>query len=110
MENNIQDFRTREMKLMWVYGALERLVTLGLIYQAPYKIAQEAIDVYLILDDMRDKLFPEDSELKEILRFIMSSTTKNVDNNVLDEMYVLLVQYKNNREDIVKYALEHSIN
>jgi hypothetical protein len=99
-----------ELKAMWVIGSLERLATLGLLYQTPYVVAPESIDVYLEIDEMRHKLFPVELELKQILKCILSETTDNVDPNILDQMYTIILDYKNNREKLVKRCLENSIS
>ena len=66
-----------ECKVMWVIGAAERLATLGLLGgSVPVRITPEGIDQYLEIDD-------ED----------------------MSAMIDLLVDFKNCREDVVKYAL-----
>jgi hypothetical protein len=96
-----------EAKLLWVCGALERLATLGFIGETPYKVSQDTIDLFLHLDENRNKLFPDNTELKYILESILNEINGESDEDTLNGFYVLLTDYKDNREKIVKYSLEH---
>jgi hypothetical protein len=99
----------REMKLLWVFGALERMATLGLIQEPPYRVTQDTIDLYLQIDEHRNDLFPDDSELKQIMTYLIKEEQGHADPDVIGGFYVLLKDYKNERERLVKYALSHSI-
>jgi hypothetical protein len=106
----MQTIPIREMKLLWIFGALERLATLGFIQQPPYRVTQDTIDTYLQIDEYRNDLFPEDSELKEIMGYLLKEEYGYIDKDLLDGFYVLLKDYKNERERLVKYGLSHSFS
>lgn len=105
----MENLELKEMKLLWVFGALERLATLGFIGETPYKVSQDTIDLYLELDENRNNLFPDDEELKEMLAVIIPDINGELDLDILDGFYTLLKDYKNDREKIVKYSLNHII-
>lgn len=90
---------------MWMLGALERLATFGFIQETPYRVSQNGIDTFIQLDEYRNKLFESDDELKGLLSVILSSENGVNDEDLLDGMFVLVKDYKDNREHIVKYAL-----
>jgi hypothetical protein len=98
-----------QMKLLWVFGALERLATLGLIVETPYQVTQDGIDTYLMIDERRDNLFSEDVELKHIVTYLIKEDVGYVDSDLVEGLYHLLKDYKNERERIVKYALSHQM-
>lgn len=105
----MQTLSVPEMKILWVFGALERLATFGLIEQPPYQVTQDTIDTYLQIDEYRNQLFPDDSELKQIMTHLIKEDKGYVDHNLVEGLYVLLKDFKNERERLVKYALSHSI-
>lgn len=95
-----------EMKIIWIIGALERLATLGMLdSNVPYKLTPKVIDDYLMIDDVRDKLFPNDSEILNIFKELAKSTAND---SAAVAIANLLLEYKNNRTEIVKYALEQA--
>jgi hypothetical protein len=98
-----------EMKILWVFGALERLATLGLIVETPYQVTQDGIDTYLMIDEQRDNLFSEDVELKHIVTHLITENVGYADSDLIEGFYHLLKDYKNERERIVKYALSHQM-
>ncbi len=94
-----------EAQVMWMFGALERLATLGFLEPTPYQVSQNGIDTFIQLDDYRHNLFSNDNEMKELLSVILKSENLLCDEDLLDGIYVLVKDYKDNREHIVKYAL-----
>lgn len=99
------DFNVSEMKVMWVIGALERLATLGLVDpNIPFKVSQDGLEIYLEADENRNTLFNSDYEVAEIFKAL--SKQENVkESEHVGDMILLLMEYKNNREELVKYAL-----
>ena len=99
-----------ECKVMWVVGALERLATLGLIgADVPLKLSADAVEDYLEIDEHREILFKSDFEIASIMTALIND---ECDPEVQDPedtkpLIDLLLEYKNNRTEIVKYALSH---
>lgn len=94
---------------MWVVGAAERLATLGLLSpDVPLKLSSESIDYFIEIDEHRDILFSSDFEIAQIFKAIANSEN---DYEVSDEdtknVIDLILEYKNNRTEIVRYALSH---
>ena len=101
-----------ECKVMWVVGALERLATLGLIgADIPLKLTSSAIDDYLEIDEHRELLFSSDFEVATIFTAIAKDECDEElqDPDELKPVIELLLDYKNNRTDVVKYALSHQL-
>jgi len=97
-----------ECKVMWVVGALERLATLGLIGpDIPLQLTGSALDDYLQIDEHRELLFESDFEIASIFTAIVNDESKNTDPDEIKPLIELLLEYKNNRTEIVKYALSH---
>lgn len=99
-----------DCKVMWVIGAAERLATLGLIGgDIPLRLTPEAIDQYLELDEYRNILFESDFEVAQIFKCIAETEShEEIDKEDMDQLVFLLLEFKNNREKIVKYALTHA--
>lgn len=94
-----------EYKVLWVIGSLERLATLKIIDgDIPLRLSEDALDDYLFADNYRQRLFNSDTEVEEVFSGVsMSTETKPEDYNTLVR---LLLEYKNNRTELVRYALE----
>jgi hypothetical protein len=97
-------------QIFWVVGALERLATLGMLEEPPLKVSQDAIDAFISLDEVRDYLFQDNSTLKEIVSELVYDFNRTKDSNVIDGLTHLLIDYKDNRERIIKYALSCAYN
>ena len=99
-----------ECKIMWVVGALERLATLGLIGpDIPLKLTSNAVEDYLYIDEHRKLLFESDFEIASIFTELANGECDPELQNHDDTKPIieLLLEYKNNRTQIVKYALSH---
>lgn len=99
-----------ECKVMWVVGALERLATLGMIGpDIPLKLSGSAVDDYLQIDEYREHLFESDFEIASIFTALANSECdpELQDQEDIKPLIDLLLKYKNNRTEIVKYALSH---
>jgi len=101
-----------ECKVMWVVGALERLATLGLIGpDIPLKLSSNAIEDYLEIDENRELLFESDFEIASIFTALADDECdpEIQDPNDYKPIIDLLIQYKDNRTEIVKYALSQQL-
>lgn len=97
-----------DCKILWIVGATERLATLGFFEEIPLSLTKESIDYYLEIDEKRDELFENDLEMVEILNVMLKCGSKY---DVLDDdveiITKLLLEYKNNRINLVKKALDY---
>lgn len=106
-------FSIDECKIMWVVGALERLATLGMIGpDVPMKLTSNAVETYLQIDEYREHLFESDFEIASIFTELVNcecdpELQKPEDVKPLID---LLLQYKNNRTEIVKFALSNQLS
>jgi hypothetical protein len=98
-----------ECKVLWVVGAAERLATLGMLSpDVPLKLSADAVDDFIEIDNHRDKLFPNDFEIAQIFKAIAKTENEyEVDDEDTNSIIDLILEYKNNRTEIVKYALSH---
>jgi len=97
-----------ECKVMWVIGALERLATLGLIGpDIPLRLSPNAVEDYMQIDDHREHLFDSDFEIINI--FTELADNEDQDPYQIKPVIELLMQYKNHRTDIVRYALSQQL-
>ena len=99
-----------ECKVLWVVGSLERLATLGLIGpDVPLKLTSDAIDNYIQIDEHRELLFDSDFEIASIMTALINDECDPDIQNPEDTkpLINLLLEYKNNRTEIVRYALSH---
>lgn len=104
------DLSIVDCKVMWVIGAAERLATLGLIGgDIPLRLTPEAIDDYLEIDEHRNILFENDFEVAQIFKAIAETEShEEIDKEDMEQLVFLLLEFKNNREKLVKYALTHA--
>lgn len=101
-----------ECKVMWVVGALERLATLGLIgSNIPLKLSSDAVDTYLQIDEYREHLFSSDFEIASLFTALANDECdpELQDPDDLKPVIELLIDYKNNRTDVVKFALSNQL-
>jgi hypothetical protein len=106
----ISNFSLGQCKVLWVIGALERLATLGMLNSdIPLKISADVIDDYLEIDNDRQYLFESDFEIAQIFRCIANEHNDGEENEEdICSVIELLLNYKNDREELVKYALSAS--
>lgn len=97
-------------RIMWVVGALERLATLGMIGTPPLVIPPNQVENYVLLDEMRSGLFHKNDDIKEILVGLIAQFNQTYDNKLIEDLYYLITDYKDNRSKIVKYALSKCKN
>ena len=99
----------QEAQVMWCIGGLERLATLGFLQEPPYQVSQEGIDTYLQIDEHRDKLFSSDDEMKSLLQVLLKNENGVDDKDLLEDIFVLMRDFKNDREHLFKYAMSLSM-
>ena len=102
-----------ECKVMWVVGALERLATLGMIGpDIPLKLSSNAVEDYLEIDEHRQLLFDSDFEIATIFTALANDECdpEIQDPDDLKPIIDMLIEYKDNRTEIVKYALSNQFN
>jgi len=106
----ITNFSIPEMKVIWVIGALERLATLGVLNSdVPLTLSQDAIDDYISIDNDLQYLFESDFEIAQIFRAVANQNNeREVDEDDMCSVIELLLHYKNDREELVKYALSQA--
>ena len=94
---------------MWVVGAAERLATMGLLSpDIPMKLTADAVDDFIEIDNDVDLLFPNEFEIAQIFKEIANSHNEyEVDNEDTNQIIRLILEYKNNRTELMKYALSH---
>lgn len=100
-----------ESKVIWVVGAAERLATLGLLSpDIPTRLTADAIDDFIKIDQDVDLLFSSDYEVASIFREIASiHNEREVDEDDMRSVVNLILEFKNNRTNLVKYALSHQL-
>ena len=98
-----------ECKVLWIVGAAERLATLGMLSpDIPVKLSADAVDNFIEIDEHRNLLFPNDFEIAQIFKAIAKSENEvEVEEEDINQIIDLILEYKNNRTEIVKYALSH---
>lgn len=101
-----------EYKVLWVVGATERLATLGILSpDIPMKLTSSAVDTFMELDNVRDKLFPDDNEIGAIFRAMARcENAEEVSDSENDAIVDLILEYKNDRTRLVKYALSQQLS
>lgn len=94
-----------EMKVFWVVGAMERLATLGFLESPPLTISQESIDLFLEVDEIREGLFSDENELKNIIEALVKSHNHCCDKQLVNDLFHLVRDYKNERARVFKAGL-----
>ena len=96
------NYTLTELQIFWAVGALERLCTLGLLQQPPLQISSEAIDLFVEVDEHRDKLFPDDEYLKELVITIIKSESPETTEDDTKQIANFVCKFKNDRTQLVK--------
>lgn len=99
----------QDYKVLWIFGVAERLQSLGFIDGAGYRISQNSIDLFIEIDEHRNDLFPDDEEVVELFKTMVKMESEiQPDEHDLNQMCEFVLEYKNHRERMMKFALEHS--
>jgi hypothetical protein len=95
-----------EAKILWVIGALERLATLGFLDKdVPYKVNSNAIDDFILIDEYRHEIFVIEDEIAQIFKAMIGADNVTCSDDDIQPIVDLILQYKNNRTEMVKHAL-----
>ena len=99
----------KECKMLWIFGALERLQSLGFMNGPMYRVAPKAIDLFVEIDESRDFLFQTDEEVLDLFKLVVKMESEEEPDEIeMNQLCELLLEYKNNRDVMMKFALEHS--
>ena len=93
-------------QVLWVFGALERLSTLGFIENPQMQITQKAIDLFVQIDENRQILFDKDEHFVSLVKLVCKDF--NVIEDQVDELLDLVRAYKDDRTKLVQFSLENS--
>lgn len=95
-----------DVKVLWVIGALERLATLGFLNQdVPMQLTSKAIDDFILIDEYRQDIFANEDEIAQIFKHMIGADDVTCADDEIQPIVDLILQYKNNRTEMVKYAL-----
>ena len=100
----MQKVTKRDKQVFWIFGVFERLANLGYLHNPPFHIAEEKIDFFLEIDSYCQLLFDSDEEFESLVMLVCR------DANVTDPEQVAIFthlarDYKDNRDQLVKFAL-----
>ncbi len=99
-----------QCKEIWIVGAVQRLFSLGYLSgNMPFWIDSQGIDDFLEIDEHRMFLFPDESVITDIFEHLMSKVDHNLNPENFETVVDILIAYKNDRENLVKHALCHSL-
>lgn len=93
-------------QVLWVYGALERLSTLGFIENPQMQITQKAIDLFVQIDENREILFDKDDHFVSLVKLVCKDF--NTQEDQVDQILDLVRAYKDERTQLVQFSLEKS--
>ena len=94
-------------QVVWVYGAMERLSTLGLLQDHGMQITQGAIDLFLQIDKNRDILFDKDEHFVLLVKLMCIAF--NVQGDQIDVIIKMVREYKDNRTKLVQLSLANPL-
>lgn len=96
-----------ELRVLWIVGAAERLATLGILSgDIPVRLTLDAVDTYIEIDDKRQFLFESDYQLAEYFTELANHLSEDeISSEDMNCMIGLLLEYKNNRTELVRHAL-----
>lgn len=94
-------------QVLWVYGAMERLSTLGLLQDPGVQITQKAIDLFLQIDENRDILFDKDEHFVSLVKLVCIDF--NAQEEQIDDIIQMVREYKDNRTKLVQFSLANSL-
>jgi hypothetical protein len=102
----VTELNIMEMKLLWVVGALERLSSFGFLDKdVPFQVTSKAIDAFISIDEYRHEIFTDEDEIGEIFNAIIGDDDVTCTDDHIQPIVDLILEYKNNRTEMVKYAL-----
>lgn len=108
---NSNNLSLLECQILWVVGVTERLVMLGIMKpDLPLNLVPEAQEAFMILDENVNSIFADDSEIVELFKVMVKTECNDlVSEEDTNTIASVILQYKNNRTELVKYALKNSM-
>ena len=100
----------KECQALWVYAALERLQSLKFIDGASYGLSPDGIDQFLLIDDHRHVLFDDEKDFETLISFICRDKNVAQKQEDIDGVIDIVRDFRDRREDLVKFAFTHLIN
>ena len=94
-------------QVLWVFGAMERLATLGFLQDAQMQITQKAIDLFLQIDENREILFDKDEHFVSLVKLVCIDF--NAQEEQVDDIIEMVREYKDNRTKLVQFSLANSL-
>jgi len=99
-----------EIKVLWVVGALERLASFGFLGKdVPIQLTSEAIDDFITIDENRHEIFADEDEIGEIFKCVIGDDDVECADDEIQPIIDLILEYKNNRTEMVKYVLSRDL-
>jgi len=95
-------------QVLWAFGTLERLCNLGMIGCFGYHISDP--DKFLEVDERRSDLFQSDKSMAQLVATVCRKECCMTDSEKIMQMIYLVKQYKDDRDALVKVALEHMLS
>lgn len=95
----------KEYQALWVYAALERLQNLGFIQGADYNLTPDGIDQFLVIDDHRHVLFDDEKDFEILISLICRDKNVAQKQEDVDGIIQIVRDFRDRREDLVKFAL-----
>lgn len=91
-----------QLQLVWTIGALERLTNLGMIAGFDYHVKD--IDMFLAIDENRDKLFDKDEDMARLVAIICRREGGMTDKSEIGQVMHLVKEYRDSREELLRFA------
>jgi hypothetical protein len=70
-------------------------------------VTPDAIEEFILIDENRHELFHNEDEIGEIFKCMISGEDADCADDHIEPIIDLILEYKNNRTEMVKYALSH---
>jgi hypothetical protein len=105
----MQEVTKRDKQVFWMFGVFERLAHLGYLQDPPFHITEDYIDFFLEIDSYCQILFDSDEEFCKLVGLVCKDAGV-VDPEQVTTITHLARDYKDNREQLVKFALSHNFS
>jgi hypothetical protein len=103
----MQEVTKRDKQVFWMFGVFERLAHLGYLQDPPFHITEDYIDFFLEIDSYCQILFDSDEEFCKLVGLVCKDAGVE-DLEQVTTITHLARDYKDNREELVKFALSHN--
>lgn len=108
-----KELSVEEKKILWLVGAMDRLVNLGIVKRGPVSLTAKSLDAFNEVDTYRDALFESDEEVTALFLVVAVASMDKKPSELTDEQAVnllavsrVILEYKNNRQKVERAALE----